>query len=192
MPTPVLCVIAGANGAGKTTFYEEILGPVTHLEFINADRIAAQLSPGDEPAMAYEAAALASQEREDRIHNEVSFITETVFSHPSKVELLQKAKAAGYYIELHIILIPEDLAVRRVASRVRNGGHDVPEEKIRARYRRLWSHVADAIGLAQVTKAYQNTHPKTPFELIAVYQAGILAGTARWPVWTPLALRPAG
>ena len=192
LATPVLHVIAGPNGAGKTTFYEQILGPITHLEFINADRIAAQMSFDDESEVAYRAAAVASELRADRIGQGRSFITESVFSHHSKVELVEVAKAAGYYVELHIILIPEDLAVPRVASRVRNGGHDVPEHKIRSRYRRLWAHIADAIGVVDVAKVYQNTHPTTPFDVIATYQAGVLTGAPIWPSWVPDDLRSAG
>jgi predicted ABC-type ATPase len=61
-----------------------------------------------------------------------------VFSHPSKLELIDAARAADYTIVLHVLLIPEALAVERVRHRVSAGGHDVPENKIRESYQRLW------------------------------------------------------
>jgi predicted ABC-type ATPase len=64
--------------------------------------------------------------------------TETVFSHPSKRQLVEAAIDTGYLVSLHVVMVPEGLAVARVAQRVRDGGHDVPEDKIRSRYLRLW------------------------------------------------------
>ncbi len=132
MADPVLHVIAGPNGAGKTTFYARILAPATHLEFVSADVIAADRWPGTEVEHAYDAAELATVARAERIGACRSFATETVFSHESKVALLRDAEAAGYRVTLHIVLIPEELAVARVVDRVTHGGHHVPEDKIRA------------------------------------------------------------
>ena len=86
-----------------------------------------------------------------------SFIAETVFSHPSKLELLTEAQAAGYIVAVHAVLIPEDLAVQRVAYRVRAGGHSVPEDKIRERHRRLWSLVAAALARGDISTVYDNS-----------------------------------
>lgn len=60
-----------------------------------------------------------------------------VFSHPSKLELIDEARTHEYTVVLHVVMIPEELAVQRVRYRVRAGGHDVPEDKIRQRYRRI-------------------------------------------------------
>jgi predicted ABC-type ATPase len=60
-----------------------------------------------------------------------------VFSHPSKLELIAAARAEDYTIVLHVLLVPEELAVERVRLRVNAGGHHVPEDKIRERYQRL-------------------------------------------------------
>ena len=84
-------VLAGPNGSGKSTFVHDVLGPTTRLGFINADEIAKRLWPGEEERHAYEAAAAAAQERSDAIDRRESFITETVFSHPSKLDLLVNA-----------------------------------------------------------------------------------------------------
>lgn len=185
MADPVLCVIAGPNGAGKTTFFTEVLEPATHLEFVNADRIAAQRWPGDELTNSYEASEAAALERARRMAARQSFVTETVFSHPSKLDLLNDAVAHGYLVTLEVIAIPVELAVARVASRVARGGHDVPKIKVRERYTRLWSHIGDAITIAHEAHVYTNTSVADAFHLVAAYRDGKGVGEADWPTWMP-------
>jgi predicted ABC-type ATPase len=189
---PVLHVIAGPNGAGKTTFYVKVLGPVTHLDFVNADLIAADRWPDAQVEHAYEAAALAAEHRARLIAARESFATETVFSHESKVALLRDAEQAGYRVVLHVVLIPEDLAVARVVDRVANGGHDVPEDKVRARFGRLWRHLRDAVVLVDEAHMYDNTMAAEPFRLVASYIRGQVIGSPDWPAWAPQDLRDAG
>ena len=186
---PVLHVIAGPNGAGKTTFYTNVLGPATGLAFVNADVIAAEQWPDAPAEHAYEAAELAAKRRAELIEAKASFATETVFSHESKVALLKSAKVAGYRVILHVVLIPEALAVARVEDRVRNGGHDVPEDKVRTRFGRLWALVSQAVAVADEAYLYDNTKAATPFRLVASYLDGISVGSPRWPTWTPPDLR---
>lgn len=184
MSDPILHIVAGPNGAGKTTFYEQVIAPIP-LEFVNADVIAAREWPGDEAAHGYEAAAIAATLRDVKLTARESFATETVFSHSSKVELVHRAVSDGYKVTLHVVLIPEDLAVARVANRVVLGGHSVPEAKIRQRHRRLWTHILAAIELASVAHLYDNTSARDPFRLIATYIAGQLTNEPEWPPWTP-------
>ncbi len=188
MSTPVLHVLAGPNGAGKTTFVERVLEPATHLPFVNADRIASRIWPGREEAHAYQASQIAAHERADAFLEMRSFITETVFSHPSKLELIQQAIDYGYLVTLHVILIPEDVTVKRVDYRVAHGGHTVPEHKIRERYRRLWALVAAARTIATHTTFYDNSTAKTPFKPVATFERGIRIGEPTWPAWAPAAL----
>ena len=185
--SPVLHVIAGPNGAGKTTLYERVIGPETHLPFVNADRIAARDWPGEEVAHGYDAAALAAAEREQLISARRSFVTETVFSHPSKVDLVAAARAAGYLITLHVVMIPADLAVLRVSDRVGRGGHHVPEQKIRARWSRLWAYVAAAAATADEVVIYDNSNAKHPLRAVAHLHNGHVA-RVELPNWTPEAL----
>lgn len=192
MSTPVLHVLAGPNGSGKSTFVREVLGPVTHLPFINADEIAAQRWPGQEQQHAYEASKAAAELRDRAIAARRSFLTETVFSHPSKLDLIRHGLAAGYLVELHVMLVPEELAVARVAHRVAIGGHAVPEEKVRQRYRRLWELVALARQLTDRATFYDNTTSATPFRPVAVYERGQLVGAPAWPVWAPQELTTGG
>ena len=184
MSTPVLHVLAGPNGSGKSSFVQGHLGPATRLHFINADAIAADRWPGDEEAHAYEASRAAADERQQAIAARQSFVTETVFSHLSKGELVVQALAAGYRVELHVMLVPEDVAVMRVEFRVSEGGHSVPTEKIRGRYRRLWALVAAARAIAHRTTFYDNSTAKE-FRKVAVYEYGQPVGIPDWPSWTP-------
>lgn len=183
--SPDLYLVAGPNGAGKTTFYERVLA-ATGLDFINADRIAALRWPGDEVARAYDAAAEAAALRERYIADRRSFIAESVFSHRSKVDLVTRAVEAGYRVHLRVLIVPVDLSVARVAQRVVDGGHDVPEAKIRQRHERLWAHLFDAMDMAHDTRVYDSSgQTGQDFVEVARYQYGILLGDTRWPDWAP-------
>ncbi len=187
-PDPVLHLIVGPNGAGKTTFFERVLGPATHLRVINADIIAAARWPNDAAAHAYEAAAQAAQERVEHIADRRSFVAETVFSHESKLDLVGDARREGYQVTVHAILIPEKLAVARVVDRVANGGHWVPEDKIRSRFARLWTLVRAAVNEADQAFVYDNTRANHPFRVVAHFSQGRLVDDPAWPIWTPAAL----
>lgn len=188
MSTPVLYLLAGPNGSGKSTFVTEVLQPVTHLPFVNADLIAAQLWPDAQAEHAYAASRAAADERVQLMDTRASFITETVFSHPSKVDLVAQATILGYLVHLHVVTVPESLPVARVAARVARGGHDVPAEKIRERYLRLWPLVATARDLADRATFYDNSRAARPFRVVATFERGRLVGESAWPVWTPRAL----
>ena len=85
------------------------------------------------------------------------------------------------------MLVPEELAVARVAARVVAGGHAVPEEKIRGRYQRLWPLVADAIVLADTATVYDNSQRNGP-TVVAEFSHGFVLGNPLWPDWAPEAL----
>lgn len=182
---PVLHLLAGPNGAGKSTYVARILQPVTHLPFVNADVIAAERWPHAQIEHAYEASRAAADERARLMATGASFLTETVFSHPSKVDLVDDAVARGYLVHLHVILVPVDVSVRRVAERVGDGGHDVPEQKIRDRYARLWDLVVRARSRADRAEFFDNSLARHPFRRVAEYAHGVLIGEPDWPRWTP-------
>jgi predicted ABC-type ATPase len=184
-----LDLVVGPNGAGKSTFVEVTLAPLLPGGvFVNADEIAKTRWPQDPSAHAYEAARVAAQTREALIGQGRSFIAETVFSHPSKLELIDTAHAAGYTVVAHVLLIPEELTVARVAYRVRAGGHSVPENKIRERYQRLWTLVARATAGSDEATVYDNSAIGGP-RIVAQMAGGFLVGAADWPAWTPEPLR---
>ena len=156
---PVLHVVAGPNGSGKTTLCTRVLIPATRLPFVNADEIARERG---------------------------SFIAETVFSHPSKLDLVLRAGAAGYLVTLHVVLVPEELSVARVRLRAEQGGHTVPIAKVRARYRRLWPLLQKAGLAADETVVYDNSRAAAPFRVVARYRNGQSELAAAWPQWSPV------
>ena len=191
MADPVVHLLAGPNGSGKSTLFEAVIGPATHLSFVNADRIAAERWPEDPAGRSYDGAALAAHRRSELLAARASFATETVFSYGSELELVRAARAAGYLVILHVVVVPEELAVARVANRVEFGGHAVAEDKIRSRYHRLWPLVAEAIAVADATFVYDNSTTRPAFRLIARFDHGRLVGDPDWPPWTPPELRRA-
>ncbi len=185
---PILHLIAGPNGSGKSTYVARVLQPVTQLPFVNADVLAAERWPDAQKEHAYEASRAAAEERAELLSSGKSFITETVFSHTSKLDLVVEAVSLGYLVHLHAIMLPVDVAVARVAERVLLGGHDVPEQKIRDRYERLWPLVVSARATADRTEFLDNSAAATPYRTVAEYERGLLIGEAAWPAWSPAAL----
>jgi predicted ABC-type ATPase len=184
-----LDLVVGPNGAGKSAFVEFTLGPLLPGSvFVNADEIAKQRWPENPVEHAYDAALIAAETRAKLIDLGRPFIAETVFSHPSELDLIDTAHAAGYTVVLHVLLIPEELAVQRVKYRVRASGHPVPENKIRERNHRLWTLVVDAIARADTATVYDNSARKGP-RIVAQMSAGFVVGTPSWPAWTPQPLR---
>jgi predicted ABC-type ATPase len=189
---PVLHLLVGPNGAGKTTLHDRVIAPATGLPFVNADLIASQHWPGSELQHAYDASRLAAEARAEAIAQRRSFVTETVFSHASKLELIPQAQAAGYVVTLHVVMIPEALAVARARLRSEQGGHAVPEDKVRARFHRLWPNVEQARKLADETLVYDNSLARRPLRLVACYEAGKPTWSGVWPEWASTLIRPSG
>lgn len=184
-----LDLVVGPNGAGKSTFIAFTLAPLLPGSLVvNADEIARQRWPEDPTSHSYDAARVAADTRAKLIELGRSFIAETVFSHPSKLDLIHAARRAGFTVVLHALLIPEDLAVERVGHRVRAGGHDVPEAKIRARHRRLWTPVAEALALSDLGTVYDNSRLRGP-RIVARLSGGLRIGPPEWPAWAPQNLR---
>ncbi len=156
---PTLHLIAGVNGSGKTTFFRLQLSSMTPgAEFVNADEIAKARWPGREAEHARDGAILAAQQRDELLAQRVTFVTETVFSHGSKLELMRRARAEGYRVILyHIGLDGEELARARVATRVETGGHDVPDEKVTARYARTQHLIPLGAAMADLTFVFDNS-----------------------------------
>lgn len=167
---PTLFLIAGPNGAGKSTFYETLLGPRTLAPFINADIIQRDELRAPSPEASYRAAEIAEERRREHIRSNQSFVMETVFSHPSKLALLQDARDAGFrIIVFHLLLASADLAVARVKARTREGGHPVPEDKIRQRFARNGPLIREAVLLADRAMIFDasalNERPRMLLEL---------------------------
>jgi len=169
----VLVVVAGSNGAGKTTFVETFL-TMPALRVVNADAIARALSPTPE-TVAYEAARLADDVRHDLLSRGVSFCMETVFSDPegAKVEFLREARSRGYVVILTFIgLESSDLAVARVVERVQRGGHDVPDAKIGERFPRTLRNLRAALSFVGTAFIFDNSSAEEPYRFVAELESG--------------------
>jgi predicted ABC-type ATPase len=184
-----LDLVVGSNGAGKSTFIALTLAPqLPGSVVVNADEIARQRWPDDPASHAYDAAQVAADTRAKLIELGRSFVAETVSSHPSKLDLIATARAGGFTVVLHVLLVPENLAVERVRHRVAAGGHDVPEIKIRQRHRRLWALVAEAVALSDIATVYDNSRLRGP-RIVAQLSGGEIVGSPDWPAWAPEVLR---
>lgn len=183
-----LDIVVGSNGSVRSTFVALTPAPLLPGSvFVNADEIAKSRWPEDAAVHSYEAARIAADTRAALIPAGRSFIAETVFSHRSKLDLIDVAHHAGFVVALHCLLVPEDLAVQRVRYRVRAGGRFVPEDKIRGPYQRLWSLVAEAVRRCDLGAIYDNSRRQGP-QIVAQYSHGHVVGSAARPDWTPPAL----
>lgn len=133
-----LYIISGCNGSGKTTASYTILPKILECqEFVNADNIAAGLSPFNPSSVAIEAARLMLNRIEELMKEGADFAIETTLSTRSYVTLIKKAQIAGYKISLlYFWLSSPKIAIQRVAKRVSKGGHNIPTEVIERRYYR--------------------------------------------------------
>ena len=131
-----LYIIAGCNGAGKTTASYTILPEIFQCkEFVNADEIARGLSPFNPESVAIEAGRLMLSRIEELLRRGESFSIETTLATKSYVNLVHRAQKAGYRVHLIFFWLESpELAMQRVAERVRNGGHGIPTATIKRRY----------------------------------------------------------
>lgn len=167
-----LWLLAGGNGAGKSTFYKTRLEPLG-MAFINADVLAKQLFPDEAEERSYEAAKIAENMRLDLLTEGRSFCFETVFSHPSKIDFSAKAKALGYEIILVFIhLETAALNQARVSQRVSEGGHNVPDEKVASRIPRVMLNIKQAFPLCDINYLLDNSRLDNPFQQVAVIKHG--------------------
>ncbi len=140
-----ILVIAGPNGAGKTTFARRYLKREGDWgRFVNGDDIAARLHPDDPAAVAQKAGRLALREMEAHVAKGEDFATETTLSGRTYAKRIRRWQAAGYRVAIIYLRMPSaDHSVARVARRVREGGHHIPEAVIRRRFERSWSNFRD-------------------------------------------------
>lgn len=162
-------MLAGPNGAGKSTFRESFLKDL-ELPFINADILASDLGID-----AYEAAQIAAEMRSNFVRDGKGFVTETVLSDPvgEKVRFLQKASESGYDVVLIFIGVSSpDHSRKRVSARVKAGGHDVPTDKLMARYDRTLDNLGRAIPRLPRIVVYDNSSYRHPYRLLGEFRSG--------------------
>ena len=158
---PTIYLIAGCNGAGKTTFAKQFLPhEVKCLNFLNADLIAQGLSPLNNRAAAIKAGRLLLSEFRTFVARQETFSFESTLSGTIHIELLKRAKRGGFRIHLHYLWLPNPtIAIARVRERVKKGGHDVPSADLRRRFGRSLHHFAhDYAPLADCWAVWDNQY----------------------------------
>lgn len=161
---PMILVFAGPNGSGKSTITQffDTVGTYT-----NADDMVSATGMKNE-----DAAVLADKMRYDSIKNKEDFTFETVLSSRYKLDILEKAKAEGYFIKcIFVLTVDPAVNVARVAARVSLGGHNVDEDKIRSRYVKSLGNIKNLIELCDILHVYDNT--EEPIRIIRKHKDDI-------------------
>ncbi len=160
-----LRILAGPNGSGKTSVYQELREQFHWGIFVNADEIERRLKDDGYLDCREYAVALS-----DELESGISFSFETVMSHPSKLAFMEKAHQQGYRVYLYYVATQSaEINIGRVRSRTKEGGHDVPKNKIEERYVRSLQNLYPAVRHAD--RAYIFDNSGTHFEWLAEYDA---------------------
>ena len=161
MQHPNLYIIAGPNGAGKTTASFNLLPDVLHCpNFVNADEIARGLSPFAPELVTFQAGRIMLQRIDELLPQKVDFAIETTLATRSYVNLVHHAQTLGYKVHLIFFFLEnEEQAIKRVAQRVSNGGHNIPEDDIRRRFKRgIYNLIHLYLPICDSVLVYNNAH----------------------------------
>lgn len=144
-PEKRLVIIAGPNGAGKTTFARNFLSSeLAGLDFLNADEIAASVCPEAPESVAIKAGRIMLGNIERKVKTGESFAMETTLSGRAYARSIPRWRGFGYTVFLVFLWLPDaETAMKRVANRVREGGHSIPIDAIRRRYAAGWRNFCD-------------------------------------------------
>ena len=158
---PVLCIVAGPNGSGKTTTTEQLLKNEWGADsfYINPDNIAKEkFGDWNSSDAVLKAAREATRLRYECLEKGVDFVFETVFSSGEKMDFLRKAKEAGFFIRIFYVCTESPLInINRIAQRYLNGGHEVPISKTISRYFGSLRNLKEAIKIADRVYLYDNS-----------------------------------
>lgn len=189
--------MAGPNGAGKSTLYRALVsnGDIDKtLEFVNADLYEQSHLQHivDLQKRSQAARDWADDRREALLNAKTSFVSETVFSHDSKLALITRARVTGFDVVLHVVSVDEpQRLLARVLQRVREGGHNVPAQRILARYPRTMANLKIAVRLVDMAFFYDSPAVEQGAHLLVAMcekeQTNLLVN--RPPAWVDLMLQ---
>ena len=170
MLKPRLIVVAGPNGAGKTSITEQLLRHewMGDCEYVNPDYIARdEFGDWNASDTIIKAAIRAAEVRERCVREGRNLAFETVLSMPDKIDFIQRAKQAGFFVRLFFVGTDNpSINAKRVALRVMEGGHDVPISKIISRYTRSLANCSVAARIADRAYIYDNSVDNAPAQLL--------------------------
>ncbi len=180
-------MIAGPNGSGKSTLIHELKKHGINLgEYFNADDIARTMQ-GNPASVATIAQSEVRRLRQSALEGRRSHSFETVLSHPSHIDHLRLARAAGFRIIVYFVATDHPLiSIGRVENRVRHGGHDVPHDRIESRYYRSLANLPAALLVAHEATIFDNSSSTEPMRPVAEWNGREIShqmplGT--WPRW---------
>src|ERR1700760_4086560 len=161
MTPPVCWIIAGTNGAGKSSIYGASPQIQDTGEFVNADLIARKIAPEYPEGASASAGRLVIKRLDELIEIGSDFVYETTLASHQSIGIMKRCRSAGYRIGLMFVALSDvNLHVRRVRERVEQGGHGIPEATIRRRYNRGFANLPVAIGIAHEFIAFDNSNRK--------------------------------
>jgi len=168
-------MIAGPNGSGKSTLTQILAGQGIDLgEYLNADDIARGIE-GTAETVANLAQIEVRRLRQSALDERRDHCFETVLSHPSHIDHLRRARDAGFVVAVYFVATDDPLInVGRVANRVKHGGHDVPKDRVIARYHRSLGHLALAMSVANEGAIFDNSSAVDPMRPLATLCEGRL------------------
>lgn len=142
MTPPLMTIVGGPNGVGKSTFIEAYLQE-RDVPYLGADKIAAEIRPEHPESVAFEAGREFLIQIDDVLNRKESFIVESTLSGRSLSRTVLKAKQSGFAIEMHFMFVDAaETSISRVRTRVARGGHDVPDHDVRRRFQRALKNIS--------------------------------------------------
>jgi predicted ABC-type ATPase len=176
---PLLIVIAGPNGSGKTTITSEVLKSewMEDAVYINPDNVALEeFGDWNSPEAVRKAAMYCEEWRERCLANGESLIFETVMSTPGKLDFIRRAKAAGYFVRVFFVSTNNPaINAARIVGRVMKGGHDVPITKIISRYSKSITNCARISSEVDRMYVYDNSRENEKALPLFRLKDGVLA-----------------
>jgi predicted ABC-type ATPase len=186
--SPWVWLIAGPNGAGKTTYARSLSSEIGEL--VRPDLLALQLSPENPERVALKAGRLAIDRIKSLLQEKRSFAVETTLSGRFHLDVVRSAKSGGWNVGIvYIGLKTPTIAIERVRLRKLTGGHSVPSEDIRRRYRRSLVNLASIYGIADRLVVLDNSSERSPMKrMLEMHRGQTVFRQRRLPKWLTSAL----
>ncbi|AUT01143.1 hypothetical protein CLI64_12420 [Nostoc sp. CENA543] len=189
-PKPTLTIIAGPNGSGKSTF-TRATQQALQVPIIDPDQEARQLRPDDLQAAAILGGRQAIKRARAYLSNNESFAVETTLSGHTYLRMMAEVRQKGWQIYLIYVGIDNvEISIERVATRVAQGGHNVPEEDIRRRYSRSLSNLSVAIEQADRILIFDNSTMEGYQQILTIENGRVSQKAQELPEWLRYSLRP--